>query len=227
MQKNSSLQLELTVYEYFLRSMKKNNLYSQIVQGYKDLISPRCGDKTFRKCNTLPKFLSHLKAFCDTHDENPRPSNERNKNYDRVVNTTNQLLRFFVESRNVLHGNAIPKLGQEIFNQSCAKLFGKKFIDDMKKFNAHPQNVPNALIEREIDALKKMGKLPAFDVPIEVFMKYRNSILSKLNAVEYENLIRYLSEFDSNQSEFDIDTYDDMLEECEFEEEDNNDDYGY
>ena len=187
--------IESVVFNYFVRAMKDDGKYMLFRRGVQNdglmKILLRNHNRLYPIPDTPFSCASSVKDVVDTLKRitNDMAKNNGNKNgaadldrYEHVTMTINHLLHFFLE----VNGVSIDKLcslGEEIYGNSCSKLFGDN-IDDLKE----REEEEKAKIENEekdkaeyINAIKKgeISKKMTFD---EFIHEHKKSLFNKINS---------------------------------------------
>ena len=177
--------IESVVFNYFVRAMKDDGKYMLFRRGVQNDGLMKILLRNHNRLHPIPdtpfSCASSVKDVVDTLAKitNDIAKNNGNKNgaedldrYEHVTMAINHLLHFFLEINGVPI-NKLSSLGEEIYNNSCHKLFGDtlddlKLVEEDKKAQGHIDSIKNG----END--KKM----TFD---EFIKKHKENVFNSIN----------------------------------------------
>lgn len=136
MAKKDTNNIELVVFNCFIRTIKTDGKYMMFRRGVRNkgimnylingaIKSPRDPSNPFQTVSTTDEVI---KTLVDITDKMAKSNGKKNgikelDKYEHVTITINHLLHFFMET-NGLSMDKLCSLGEEIYSLSCNKLFG-------------------------------------------------------------------------------------------------------
>ena len=139
MKKNKENSIELVVFNSFIRAIKSDGKYMLFRSGIKNngimkafLRNMRHTDTPFSSASSTEEIVKILEKITNEMvQRNGKGGIKDMDKYEHVTMTINHLLHFFVEANGVSM-DKLCALGEEIYSQSCFKLFGDS-IEDLDK----------------------------------------------------------------------------------------------
>ena len=137
--------VHLVVVKYFIRVMKNHDMYRKFTKSFDRVVKSDNDSNPFGNFENVYQMSVGLNNFTnrDLHSHS-----RGNTEYERITMMINHLLHFFLENCGV-HPKFLGKYGQEIFDLSCFKLFGNKYLEDMEKIDKGSDIPQNPRTEKE------------------------------------------------------------------------------
>ncbi len=158
MKKDNTNNIELVVFNYFIRVIKSKGRYLIFRRQVKNdgilkyLVKRiNSGSNPFSNLSTISDIVSELASITDNMAKSNNKKGGINglDRYERVTMAINHLLHFFMETANVSMKD-MNNMGEEIYALSCNKLFGDSFED----LEAEQEEAKNSMIN--LGALKAL-----------------------------------------------------------------------
>lgn len=146
--KKTDNNIEFVVLRCFIRVIKEDGTYLYFRDGIKDdsvvgyilrkrNCRPMQHDNPFATSSAIDDVVKVLSTI--TKDMNSHNGKKHIDRYEHVTMTINHLLHFFMEA-NGLSMDKLCRLGEEIYNLSCNKLFGDT-LEDLEQYDEKPEEI--------------------------------------------------------------------------------------
>lgn len=192
MNKNESEQIKNVVGEYFVRVVKNHNFYHIFRKAFEKYSNHKY--RLMERSQGGGYLGSIGKIYQNAHSEWQEHGRNKHDFYELITFYINQMLHLFLEAGGV-DPRRLGMFGQEIFDLSCYRIYGDRFLTDMEQMNQRDGGIRTPKNDKEAWLLGQ-------------YMSLRNS--GHINISFDEFIQNYEGQIDSMN--FDESTYNDRRE---------------